>query len=167
MGEAPITKNETAEIKGQMFYESEMGGINCKTTTTATLQAGTTTGSTQFAVDGSPTSACTTQGLLALAGCTMETAQITELPWTIHKVSTQTLATTSGPIHTTAVTHQGGKCSYLGSVTLLSGTLTFHISEAEMSSISKLALQGTLNSSVGEFEFAGSSSVTPAGTFGL
>jgi len=161
-----ITKNESLQVKGSAAFEGETGGIKCNMVAEGSLTAGTTTGTTQFAVDGTPTAACVTQGLLALAGCKVETVQITGLPWTVHKTSTQTIDVTTGAIHNTLVKSTGAACTP-HTITLDAGTVSLHVLEAEMNAISKGTLSGTLQSSIGEVEVEGSGNVTPAGTFGL
>jgi len=161
-----IGKNEELQIKGQIAVETEVGGIACKFAANGTLESGTTTGQTQFGVDGAPTTSCSTQGLLKLAGCTVESVQATGLPWTIHKSSEQTVALTTGAIHTGLVKHSGGACSP-SSITLNAGNLNLHVASVEKGGINEGTLSGLLESSIGEVAVSGKGDVTPYATFGL
>jgi len=167
MNKVAITKNEGLQLKGQVSLESEANsGIKCPIVANATLESGTTTGKTQFAVDGVPTTVCATQGNLLALGCTVETVQVTGLEWVLHRLSTQAITLTTGQIHATLIKHDKNPCP-TPTVTVEAGTVFIQIEVAEMDAIKLGFLSGGLESSLGPLSVGGSVNFTPAGTFGL
>jgi hypothetical protein len=166
-----IHSDAVAQITGEAKFEGEVGWVECQTVATLQLLAETTTATLQTEIDvqglETVTSNCSVGGVLPQVGCTdVKSETLSGLPWTVHAVSTQTLATTTAL--TTLHLHGGIFCPKQ----LLITPGTTHTTTSTSNTWTTGQLSGTLQSDSGGLQnspvqITGHGGVTPSGVSGV
>lgn len=152
---SPLTENETVEFTGHAAFT---GGVTCDPVVAhVILKPGNMGTVTSFGPEGNVTEVCKTTGTLAALGCTIHTVTPENLPWTVDVNATN--------FTITGVKIKNGFSNCVFPTVTIQGDVTATPDNA--SSISSVALSGTLNSELGEVGVEGSLGASPAGTYGI
>jgi len=171
-GGANIQETKQVTIQGtDVRFQSQLGGVYCKTQTVADFDVGSTGKVTTFEAAGgntNTTEAC--HGIGSLFFCQIHSFAATGLPWVLHTegvTPNAQITVTTGQIHTTA---QGGFCP-THNVTLEPGTVHLTVASAEQGVVKTAQLDGTpqanFDGTLVSTIVTGTVHLTPSSTYGL
>jgi hypothetical protein len=162
MGGKQLTKNEKATLSGTASFTGSLGGVSCAVTSEVEFGPGSTGTVLNFKVPNP--AGCTLSGGLKLV-CTSLTSATFNTPFVIHgtELASGKRVLTITEVKFSNVFAGGGLCP--GTLSVGPGTIT--ATPNSETSISSVALSGTLPSGSGNLTVSGTLNVAPAGTYAL